>query len=160
MKPKKIQASAVFELLLVLLVTAIAFVWGSLVARMERGYDAVGGEYLLLLFPAVYYPGKKMILDGIAELRKQNERMKKKMEEKATRELLLAGADEGQAQLKITGTFEGLFAWAKITDQLCRGLDISPAALAGMMPHLVNDYRRAALNSREARMDGKAGAGR
>ena len=160
MKPKKIQASAVFELLLVLLVTAIAFVWGSLVARMERGYDAVGGEYLLLLFPAVYYTGKKMILDGIAELRKQNERMKKKMEEKATRELLLAGADEGQAQLKITGTFEGLFAWAKITDQLCRGLDISPAALAGMMPHLVNDYRRAALNSREARMDGKAGAGR
>ena len=160
MKPKKIQASAVFELLLVLLVTAIAFVWGSLVARMERGYDAVGGEYLLLLFPAVYYPGKKMILDGIAELRKQNERMKKKMEAKATRELLLAGADEGQAQLKITGTFEGLFAWAKITDQLCRGLDISPAALAGMMPHLVNDYRRAALNSREARMDGKAGAGR
>ena len=82
MKPKKIHASAVFELLLVLLVTAIAFVWASLVAQMERGYDAVGGEYLLLLFPAVYYPGKKMILDGIADLQKRNERMKKKMEEK------------------------------------------------------------------------------
>lgn len=106
MKSNKINASAVFELLLVLLITAIAFVWGSLVAQMERGYDAVGGEYLLLLFPAVYYPGKKMILDGIAELRKQNERMKKKMEEKATRELLLAGADEEQARMKITGTFD------------------------------------------------------
>ncbi len=158
MKPKKIHASAVFELLLVLLVTAIAFVWASLVAQMERGYDAVGGEYLLLLFPAVYYPGKKMILDGIADLQKRNERMKKKMEEKATRELLLAGADEEQARVKITGTFEGIFAWAKITDQLCRSLDISPTALAGMMPHLVNDYRRAALNSRTARMEGKAGA--
>ena len=80
------------------------------------------------------------------------------MEEKATRELLLAGADEEQARMKITGTFEGIFAWAKITDQLCRSLDISPAALAGMMPHLVNDYRRAALNSRAVRVEGKAGA--
>lgn len=57
------------ELLTVLLLTAAAFVWGRQAARIERGYEAIGGEYLLLFLPAMYYTGKRTILDWIADLR-------------------------------------------------------------------------------------------
>lgn len=56
------------ELAAVLLVTALAFVWGKQTARIERGYEAIGGEYLFLLLPAIYYTGKRTILDWIADL--------------------------------------------------------------------------------------------
>ena len=42
---------------------------GKQAARIERGYEAIGGEYLLLLIPAIYYTGKRTILDWIAEIR-------------------------------------------------------------------------------------------
>lgn len=58
-----------FELAAVLLVTAAAFAWGKGTARIERGYEAIGGEYLLLLLPAIYYTGKRTLLDWIADLR-------------------------------------------------------------------------------------------
>lgn len=57
------------ELAAVLLVTALTFVWGKQTARIERGYEAIGGEYLLLLLPAIYYTGKQTILDWIADIR-------------------------------------------------------------------------------------------
>lgn len=57
------------ELAAVLLVTALAFVWGKQTARIERGYTAIGGEYLLLLLPAIYYTGKRTTLDWIVEIR-------------------------------------------------------------------------------------------
>lgn len=57
------------ELAAVLLMTALAFAWGKQAARIERGYEAIGGEYLLLLIPAIYYTGKRTILDWIAEIR-------------------------------------------------------------------------------------------
>ena len=38
-------------------------------ARIERGYEAIGGEYLLLLLPAIYYTGKRTVLDWITDLR-------------------------------------------------------------------------------------------
>lgn len=69
MKPKRSLASVVLELTAVLLVTAIAFAWGKRIAQAERGYTAIGGEYLLLLLPAMYYTGKRAILDWIADLR-------------------------------------------------------------------------------------------
>ena len=69
MKRKRSLASVVLELATVLLVTALAFVWGKQTARIERGYEAIGGEYLLLLLPAIYYTGKQTILDWIADLR-------------------------------------------------------------------------------------------
>lgn len=69
MKLKRSLASVVLELLAVLLLTATAFVWGVQTAQAERGYDAVGGEYLLLLLPAIYYTGKRTILDWIADIR-------------------------------------------------------------------------------------------
>ena len=69
MKPKRSFASVALELAVVLLVTALAFVWGNQAALAERGYTAIGGEDLLLLLPAMYYTGKQTILDWIADLR-------------------------------------------------------------------------------------------
>ena len=60
----------VLELAAVLLVTALAFAWGVQTAQAERGYTAIGGEYLLLLIPFMYYPGKRTVLDWITDLRK------------------------------------------------------------------------------------------
>lgn len=57
------------ELAAVLLVTALAFAWGKQTAQAERGYTAIGGEYLLLLLPAIYYTGKRTVLDWITDLR-------------------------------------------------------------------------------------------
>ena len=69
MRRKRSLASVLFELAAVLLMTAIAFAWGKQTALAERGYNAIGGEYLLLLLPAMYYTGKQTILDWIADLR-------------------------------------------------------------------------------------------
>lgn len=71
MKPKRSLASVVIELAAVLLVTALAFTWGVQTAQAERGYTAIGGEYLLLLIPAMYYTGKRTVLDWITEIREQ-----------------------------------------------------------------------------------------
>lgn len=69
MKPKRSFASVVLELAAVLLVTAFAFAWGVQTAQAERGYTAIGGEYLFLLLPFMYYPGKRTVLDWAAEIR-------------------------------------------------------------------------------------------
>ena len=69
MKPKRSLVSVACELLAVLLITGTAFMWGKGAALAERGYEAIGGEYLLLLLPAMYYTGKRTILDWIADLR-------------------------------------------------------------------------------------------
>ena len=69
MRRKRSLASVLFELAAVLLVTALAFAWGKQTALAERGYNAIGGEYLLLILPAMYYTGKRTILDWIADLR-------------------------------------------------------------------------------------------
>lgn len=69
MKLKRSLASVALELAAVLLVTALAFAWGKQTAQAERGYTAIGGEYLLLLLPAMYYTGKRTILDWVTEIR-------------------------------------------------------------------------------------------
>lgn len=69
MKRKRSLASVVLELIAVLLLTATAFVWGVQTAQAERGYTAIGGEYLFLLIPFVYYPGKRTILDWVTDIR-------------------------------------------------------------------------------------------
>ena len=71
MKAKRSLASVLLELAAVLLVTALAFAWGVQTAQAERGYTAIGGEYLFLLLPAIYYTGKRTILDWIADIREQ-----------------------------------------------------------------------------------------
>ena len=67
MKPKRSFASVALELAVVLLVTALAFVWGNQAALAERGYTAIG-EDLLRLLPAMYYTGKRMVQDWIADI--------------------------------------------------------------------------------------------
>ena len=69
MKPKRSLASVVLELAAVLLVTALTFTWGVQTAQSERGYTAIGGEYLFLLIPFMYYPGKRTVLAWAAEIR-------------------------------------------------------------------------------------------
>ena len=69
MKPKRSLVSVACELLAVLLITGTAFMWGKGAALAARGYEAIGGEYLLLLLPAIYYTGKRTLLDWIADLR-------------------------------------------------------------------------------------------
>ena len=69
MNGKKEWIAAAVELAVVLLATVAAFTWGQRAALIERGYTARGGEYMLLLIPAIYYTGKRVLLDWIAELR-------------------------------------------------------------------------------------------
>ena len=69
MNGKKERIAAAVELAVVLLTTVAAFAWGQRAALIERGYTARGGEYMLLLIPAIYYTGKRVLLDWIAELR-------------------------------------------------------------------------------------------
>ena len=69
MKLSKKQVSAVLELVIVLLATALVFRLGVATAKAERGYDAHGGEYLLLTLPALYYAGKQTLQDWLADLR-------------------------------------------------------------------------------------------
>lgn len=69
MNGKRKWTSAAVELAVVLLITVAAFAWGKRAALIERGYTAYGGEYMLLIIPAIYYTGKRTLLDWIAELR-------------------------------------------------------------------------------------------
>lgn len=71
MRHKRSLTSILFELVAVLLITAALFRWGQITALAEREYEAVGGEYLLLLLPAIYYTGKRTVLDWIATIREK-----------------------------------------------------------------------------------------
>ena len=70
MRSKRSLASVVLELAAVLLVTVLAFAWGMRVAQTERSYNTLGGEHIFLLIPAMYYIGKRVIQDWIADIRK------------------------------------------------------------------------------------------
>lgn len=70
MRCKRSLASIIVEVAMVLLATALAFAWGKRTAMIERGYNAIGGEYLLLLIPAIYYAGKRTLLDWFADIRR------------------------------------------------------------------------------------------
>lgn len=55
------------EFLTVLIVTAVVFTKGLSAALAWRGYKAVGGEFMLLLLPIIYYEAKRIILDFVAD---------------------------------------------------------------------------------------------
>lgn len=65
-----IYPGPLIEWSLVILVTLTAFRLGVIYAYLERGYQARGGEYLLLLIPPIYYAAKRTLLDWIADLRR------------------------------------------------------------------------------------------
>ena len=49
------------------IVTAVVFTKGLSAALAWRGYKAVGGEFMLLLLPIIYYEAKRIILDFVAD---------------------------------------------------------------------------------------------
>lgn len=55
------------EFLAVLIVTAVVFTKGLSAALAWRGYKTVGGEFMLLLLPIIYYEAKRIILDYVAD---------------------------------------------------------------------------------------------
>lgn len=67
MKRKKKSRLAAAELLAVLIVTAVVFIKSRGYALAWRGYEAVGGEFMLLLLPIIYYEAKRIILDYAAD---------------------------------------------------------------------------------------------
>lgn len=66
MRHKKKSRLAAAELLAVLM-TAVVFVKSRGYALAWRGYEAVGGEFMLLLLPIIYYEAKRIILDYVAD---------------------------------------------------------------------------------------------
>ena len=67
MKQKKKSRLAAAELIAVLIVTAVVFIKSRGYALAWRGYEAVGGELMLLLLPIIYYEAKRIILDFVAD---------------------------------------------------------------------------------------------
>lgn len=67
MRRKKKSRLAAAEVLAVLIVTAVVFTKGLSAALAWRGHEAVGGEFMLLLLPIIYYEAKRIILDYVAD---------------------------------------------------------------------------------------------
>lgn len=67
MRHKKKSRLAAAEFLTVLIVTAVVFIKSRGYALAWRGYEAVGGEFMLLLLPIIYYEAKRIILDYVAD---------------------------------------------------------------------------------------------
>lgn len=67
MRHKKKSRLAAAEFLVVLIVTAVVFIKSRGYALAWRGYKAVGGEFMLLLLPIIYYEAKRIILDFVAD---------------------------------------------------------------------------------------------
>lgn len=67
MRHKKKSRLAAAEFLAVLIVTAVVFTKGLSAALAWRGYEAVGGEFMLLFLPIIHYEAKRIILDYVAD---------------------------------------------------------------------------------------------
>ena len=67
MRHKKKSRLAAAEFLAVLIVTAVVFIKSMGYALAWRGYEAVGGEFMLLLLPIIYYEAKRIILDFVVD---------------------------------------------------------------------------------------------
>lgn len=50
-------------------VSLLLFIVARDAALRERGYEALGGEYMILLLPVVYYEVERVVKDWIADLR-------------------------------------------------------------------------------------------
>lgn len=55
------------EFIGILTVTAVAFIKARAYAGVWRGYDAIGGEFMLLLLPIIYYLLKQTIRDYVRD---------------------------------------------------------------------------------------------
>ena len=68
MRRKRKSRLAAAELIGILTVTAVVFIKARAYAGAWRGYDAMGGEFLLLLLPIIYYLAKQTIRDFAADI--------------------------------------------------------------------------------------------
>ena len=55
------------EFIGILTVTAVVFIKARAYAGAWRGYDAMGGEFMLLLLPIIYYLLKQTIRDYVRD---------------------------------------------------------------------------------------------
>ena len=67
MRHKKKSRLAAVERFLVLTATAALFIKAQSYALAWRGYFAIGGEFLLLLLPIIYYLLKQTIRDYVRD---------------------------------------------------------------------------------------------
>jgi hypothetical protein len=68
MRRKKKSRLAAAEFLAVsYVIPPVVFTKGLSAALTWRGYKAVGGEFVLLLLPIIYYEAKRIILDFVAD---------------------------------------------------------------------------------------------
>ncbi len=65
----KKKSSTGAEITAIVLGTIAAFVLGRHTVLMERGYTAYGGEYFMLLFPYLYYMGRRTFSEWAVEFR-------------------------------------------------------------------------------------------
>lgn len=68
MRHKKKSRLAAVERFIVLTDTAALFIKAQRYALEWRGYFAVGGEFMLLLLPIIYYLAKQTIQDFAADI--------------------------------------------------------------------------------------------
>lgn len=68
MRRKRKSRLAAVELLGVLTATAALFIKAQSVALASRDYHAIGGEFILLLLPIIYYLAKQTIRDFVADI--------------------------------------------------------------------------------------------
>jgi len=53
----------IMKVIAIILITVMCFLIGREYALYERGYKAVGGEYLILIIPSIAYLIKEVIKD-------------------------------------------------------------------------------------------------
>ena len=68
MRRKRKSRFAAAELIGVLTATAALFIKAQSAAIGSRGYFAVGGEFMILLLPIIYYIAKQEIRDFAADV--------------------------------------------------------------------------------------------
>ena len=69
MKLKRAAHTAMKYIFLIAVAIAL-FYWGKGQAYKQRGYEAYGGEYLLLLLPLIWYAIETTVRDYIKEAKK------------------------------------------------------------------------------------------
>lgn len=56
----------------IILASALLFIAAKDAAFKERGYEAFGGEYVILLLPFLYYVAERIIKDWITHLKERS----------------------------------------------------------------------------------------
>lgn len=53
----------------IVVIALLLFTIAKSAALRERGYEGIGGEYMILLLPAIYYAAERTAKDWITDLR-------------------------------------------------------------------------------------------